>query len=960
MKKIFSFFVAALLSTAMFAQERVYDTNFALASNGSSATASSGTAANAIDGNNGSRWESASTDTEWFQLDLGQARIFNTIQIRWEGAYTKKFTLATSADGETWALLGDTIDRTLAAPGNYEEQFEFAETTARYIRFQVYKRATGWGNSFYEFRVLLPGVSVLTTLESSIASALCKVGEEDAITVVAKDQNGAVMDAGTLTYVVTPTDAGTVTDGKFVPAKAGSASIVVKAGEVSAAALNVFAYAGDNVIVSNSLAESKIIAQSAVEPNGSDKDAYFAIDNNDGSQWQGRPDSITGGTDAARTYDSWFVADLGAYYDIELVTIKFEGACSQAYTLDFSADNETWANAYTYVGNSGINGHTDMIYPGADKDLQNNNKVRYVRFFSTKAATEYGMKVYYVKVYGTAWTAPADNVKPVMGAASLVSKTHNQAVIAVAATDDNEVKDFHVVDATNSIDVTKSAVEGHITVTGLTQNTAYSFTITARDLALNESENSAVVAVTTDAHYDRPQAAATAPTAPASRVIKVFSDAYTGAEFSAHEAWGDATVYEAMTIGEDNIRLYSNINWLGWAGDALNCLNMEKLHLDIWAEDNGQIGIVPIYGGTALTTDDTHRKVVTLVGQQWNTIDLDLATDFAGLNLASIFQFKFDQAQGAHFAFDNVYFYRTTDLEDTEAPHNLVATLSSASYFSVVLKVAAEDNMGAVTFVVMNGENQVASQAAASGDTTLLTVAGLLPATEYSFSVVAKDANDNASDAVVVAATTLAAPAAAPAPTHAADSVKSIFSDAYQQAPATIKSFNEGWWDQPTLSQAELAADEHVLFYNGRMTGMIGWEFAAFDATGYTRFHIDVYPLGNATNVKFGPTYGGEELTTAVYTFFGDLVANQWNSFDFDLAENDLSSVFQFQMMQYALTNGMFVDNAYFWMPAPTAPVDPTALENVETTEVLKFFREGQLYIMKNGVVYTVMGQVVK
>ena len=125
--------------------------------------------------------------------------------------------------------------------------------------------------------------------------------------------------------------------------------------------------------------------------------AFFAVDGNDGSVWQGSATNGTADTDEARTYDSWFVLDLGAKYDINLVSIKFEGACSQEYHLDFSADNADWKVAYNYVGNKGINGHTDLLY--GDK-LANTTTVRYVRFFSTKAATQYGMKIFEMCVMG--------------------------------------------------------------------------------------------------------------------------------------------------------------------------------------------------------------------------------------------------------------------------------------------------------------------------------------------------------------------------------------------------------------------------------------------------------------------------------------------------------------------------------------------------------------------------------
>ena len=126
------------------------EVNFALASEGSSASASTGDAALAIDGNNGSRWESAQTDAEWFLLDLGQSRTFNYIKILWEGAFAKRFQLLASADGETFTDFY--TESNLEAAGWQSLYFETA-VTARYIKYQGIERATQWGQSFFEFEV---------------------------------------------------------------------------------------------------------------------------------------------------------------------------------------------------------------------------------------------------------------------------------------------------------------------------------------------------------------------------------------------------------------------------------------------------------------------------------------------------------------------------------------------------------------------------------------------------------------------------------------------------------------------------------------------------------------------------------------------------------------------------------------------------------------------------------------
>ena len=928
----------------------VYDVNFALTSNGSSAEATSGNATAAIDNNAGTRWESAQEDPQIWTLDLGQARIFNTLEIVWEGAYGKTFTVSVSDDKETWTPVWTVEGQQLAGFPHTQTQV-VDKTTARYIQFHGTARGTGYGYSFWEFRVYLAGTSTLTSLEAKPANGLAKIGEGLAINVTAKDQNGQVMaNAGEITYTVTPADAGTIVNNVYTPGKIGMASIVAAIGEVKAAAFEVFGYGGENVALSPDINNSKIVAQSDFAPNGTD--AWHAIDGNEGSVWQGSATNGGAGDEESRTYDSWFVVDFGAYYDINLVSIKFEGACSQEYTVAFSANNEVWTTAYEYVGNTGINGHTKLIY---GNDLQNNTKVRYARFHSTKAATQWGVKMYEFKVFGTPWVAPADDVKPVMGTAELVSTTFNSALIAVTATDNEEVGKYRVVSAAPEYDKTFAPTDGKITVTGLTASTKYTFTITAVDLAGNESENAATVEVTTDKHDVKPAVAPATPTVDAKKVMAVYSDVYA-CSFSAMEGWGQTTQFEELNFDGDHVRYYTNLNYLGWAtATPINALNMEKLHLDIWAENTGSLKVTPIYGGAGLQTDDQKGLVVELQGQQWNAIEFDL-TEFVGLDWSSIYQFKFDlPVGGTTFAIDNVYFYRETEIADTEAPTDVVATLKSASYTSVVITCQAADNSGTVSFDIFDGENKVATNGAESGKPVDVTVAGLEAGKTYNLSVVAYDINENKAAAVTVEAATLAFPIAAPTPTKEAENVLSIYSNTYTPAWTTLQSFNEGWWVAPQMAEIELAEGDKALYYYGFSTGMIGWQFGEFDATGYTTFSMDIYPLADGT-IDCGPLSIGEGNDYAQVDI--SVKGNEWNTITIDLTGKDLTKIFQVKMINYYALQAFFVDNVYLYKAPAT---DPTGVENnMLDNRSMKVLENGRLFIIRNGVTYDVTGRVVR
>ena len=936
MRKIF-FLVAFLSASIMSFADKVYDVNFALASEGSSATASSGNAALAIDGDNGTRWESAQTDDETWTLDMGQARTFSRIKINWEGAYAKEFTLSISNDGESWSNLYTETNLTQAG----WQTIDVDETTARYIQYHGTKRATGYGQSFWEFQVLLPGVSVLTKIELS-APAVAKVAEGVSLAARALDQNNAEMSVA-LSYEITPADAGAVVDGKYVPAKVGNASIVAKSGSVSSPAIEIFGYEGTNLALSTNIeTDNKIIAQSDFAPNGTN--AFFAVDGNDGSVYQGSATNGTAGTDEARTFDAWFVVDLGANYSIDLITIHFEGACAQDYHVDFSENNTDWVLGYNHIGTTGINGRTDML----SSQLDNNNKVRYVRFWSTKAATQYGMKIFEFQVFGREYVASDDTEKPVMGNATLVSKTWNSAIIAVDATDNDEVAKYHVVDLAQSFDAKFVATNGQITVTGLKPSTAYYFMIYAVDAAQNESQYAKSVGVTTDAHVSEPQAACAAPTWPAGQVQAIYSPTYN-ADCNFQD-WGSGTAYTSTDYGKKFA--LAGGGYFGMDGFALNCPLMEKLHADIWIADDATLRIVPICRNAADTGNEPEiGEFVTLRGQQWNSIDLTLSEgEFAKVtNWSNVYQVKIDNAANLTIWLGNLYFYRAEPLVDNEAPTNVQASVAGAGYFSATLAVSAVENSGVVNFRVLNGDQEVAKGGGASGQTAHITVPNLKANTEYTFSVVAYDANDNAAEPVNVQVTTLAAPAPADLPTYDAENVKGVYTDNYTNVAMSI----QGWHAEPAISAGLLAENRQALCItpNNTPNSCFGLAFPAMDITAYDALELDIYPLAENAVLDIQVIGVGEASTTF------NLTANEWNHISLNIDGNTKTNCEQIGFYNCQNLQGVcFVQNVLFVQDG-----DTTAIENTEVgAKAIKTIENGQLIILRDGKRYNVTGARVK
>ncbi|OLB78035.1 MAG: hypothetical protein AUI14_14400 [Actinobacteria bacterium 13_2_20CM_2_71_6] len=104
-------------------------------------------AANAVDGNTGTRWSSAFSDPQWLQVDLGTSHLVSRIVLTWETAYGKAFQLQTSNDGTAWT----TIYSTTTGTGGVQDLA--VSGSGRYVRMNGTQRATPWGYSLWEFQV---------------------------------------------------------------------------------------------------------------------------------------------------------------------------------------------------------------------------------------------------------------------------------------------------------------------------------------------------------------------------------------------------------------------------------------------------------------------------------------------------------------------------------------------------------------------------------------------------------------------------------------------------------------------------------------------------------------------------------------------------------------------------------------------------------------------------------------
>jgi hypothetical protein len=125
-------------------------TNLALNKTATASSTENGSfpAADAVDGDSGTRWSSAFSDPQWLEVDLGSSQAICQVVLQWENAYATAFSIQTSADGTNWTTIYSTTT------GTGGTQTLNVTGTGRYVRMYGTARATLYGYSLWEFQVM--------------------------------------------------------------------------------------------------------------------------------------------------------------------------------------------------------------------------------------------------------------------------------------------------------------------------------------------------------------------------------------------------------------------------------------------------------------------------------------------------------------------------------------------------------------------------------------------------------------------------------------------------------------------------------------------------------------------------------------------------------------------------------------------------------------------------------------
>ncbi|MDH3611634.1 MAG: glycoside hydrolase family 16 protein, partial [Gammaproteobacteria bacterium] len=483
---------------------------------------------------------------------------------------------------------------------------------------------------------------------------------------------------------------------------------------------------------------------------------------------------------------------------------------------------------------------------------------------------------------------------------------------------------------------------------------------------------------------DEPSVAAPMPTADPGNVISLFSDAYTDvAGIDYNPNWGQATVVTQEDIAGNNMLKYAGLDYQGtdFSGNAQDVSGMTSLHLDFWTADSTALNVYLISSDSAETA-----YALTVTPNTWVSVDIPL-TAFAGVDLASVIQLKFD-GNGTIFL-DNLYF--EADAAPATEPAVAAPTPTADSGNVISLFSDAYTDITPIDYNPNWGQATVVTQVPIAGNNTLKyeglnyqgTDFSTIPqdvsamtsfhldfwtadSTALNVYLISTDAAETAYALTITPGTwasvdipltafagvdlasvmqlkfdgngtifldnlyfeAAGAPAtepsvAAPTPTANPGNVISLFSDAYTDIAGI--DYNPNWGQATVVTQVDIAGN-NTLKYEG--LNYQGTDFAGNpqDVSGLETFHLDFWTADStALNVYLIST------DTVEVAYALTITPNTWVSVDIPLtafAGVDLANVMQ---LKFDGNGTIFLDNLYFEAagapatePAAAAPT-PTA-----------------------------------
>lgn len=195
-----------------------------------------------------------------------------------------------------------------------------------------------------------------------------------------------------------------------------------------------------------------------------DRSAFRAFDGNTTTRW---------GSNGGDT--NWLQVDLGAEYTLSSFVLKWESAYASQYKIQVSDDGTQWSDVATHDDSSPTGDHTDTV------TLDSTVNARFVRMQGVKAATQWGLSLYELEVYGIPTPADAPPAWPATAELDVTDVTGTSATVNwPEATDDVGVTGYKVY-VGSTLTATIGAEQHAFDATGLGEGRTYSFKVVPVD-----------------------------------------------------------------------------------------------------------------------------------------------------------------------------------------------------------------------------------------------------------------------------------------------------------------------------------------------------------------------------------------------------------------------------------------------------------------------------------------------
>lgn len=262
----------------------------------------------------------------------------------------------------------------------------------------------------------------------------------------------------------------------------------------------------------------------------------------------------------------------------------------------------------------------------------------------------------------------SDNEVPTAFTASLGAVSASSVELLLKASDNSGAVVYTVSYGSTPTTVSTTGTSGtekSFVVTGLIPGTAYTFSVVAKDAAGNAAANNPLTVVATTTAMT----AAPTPTVDASKVISMFSNAYTNVPVNTWKTtWSVAGALTDMQIAGNDTKKYEGVTFVGIETTGANMIDasaMRYFNVDILTDNVTSLkiklvdfGANGVWNGVGLVDDVEDELTFVPVLTGWNSYKIPLA-DFTRLTTkAHMAQYIITAAPAgtSSFYLDNMYF----------------------------------------------------------------------------------------------------------------------------------------------------------------------------------------------------------------------------------------------------------------------------------------------------------------